>query len=82
MKLISFPEINKNNCTWEEGMEAILENTDAEIKQVKIKNMIIIGSMDDDNYTYGILSQERIVEILGAIECAKNHLILELYHGV
>lgn len=76
-KLIEFPIPKKQVTTWAEGIQAMLDNADETTKNTPIRNILII-SEDDHDYSFGLLNDKSIRNMIGTLECIKAYFILML----
>lgn len=76
-KLLEFPKQTKKTLTWGEAMQAMLDNADDATKNKSVSNLLIV-SEDEHDYSFGLLNDKRIRQMLGTIECVKHYFIFAL----
>lgn len=76
-KILKFPNSKSENVTWGEAMQAMLDNADEKTKNTPIRNMLIVSESDKD-YSFGLLNDKGIRNMLGTMECIKNYFIFVL----
>lgn len=76
-KLLNFPKQKNSNITWAEAMQAMIDNADEETRNKSVRNLLII-SEDEHDYSFGLLNDSRIRQMLGTMECVKAYFIFAL----
>ncbi len=72
-KLLEFPK-RKNNMTWAEAMQAMLDNADENTKNTVIRNMLIVTE-DKNDYSFGLLNELEMRSMLGTVECVRHYFL-------
>ncbi len=76
-KILEFPKRKSEIVTWGQAMQAMLDNADDKTKDTEIRNMLIISESGKD-YSFGLLNDKDVRNMLGTMECIKNYFIFAL----
>jgi hypothetical protein len=73
VKLIEFPK-EATKITWLEALQGFIDNADDEVKNLKVRNLVIISETDED-YHFGILNSREVRSLIGTLQCVNQYLI-------